>query len=55
MIEVKTKGETPSPPSPTPSEEGKGFPWIPVALIGGGVVMVAAALLPSKKEKGLTK
>ncbi len=37
------------PPEP-PEEEEKEFPWLPIFLIGGGMVLVAVALVPKKSR-----
>lgn len=50
-ITVQAEGVEPPPNGngePPPPEE-KEFPWVPVALIGGGVALAAATMIPSKK------
>ena len=46
-VAIKAKGIVPPSPEPPPEEEKK-FPWLPVALIGGGAALVAAATKPKK-------
>jgi len=39
------------PPEIPPPPEKKEFPWLPVALIGGGAVIAGVALTKTKKRK----
>ncbi len=47
-ITVPGVPEPPPPVLPVPPEETK-FPWLPVALIGGGLIAVVASVKPTKK------
>lgn len=52
LVPAEDPGEPPIPkPIPEPKKK---IPWLPIALIGGGAVVLATAAKP-KKPTGLTK
>jgi len=49
LLLLRAEGVPPVPPPPPPPEEEAKFPWVPVALLGGGAVIVAASMKPKIK------
>lgn len=51
QIGIKIPGVVPPPPPPTPAPLGVEFPWLEVALVGGGTIIALVATAKPKKGK----